>query len=146
MIDNVVEKDYPEIVKVWEASVRATHHFVLDEDIRFYKDLISYKYLKQANLLCIRDDENGRIQGFLGVHEDYVDMLFIHPDYFGKGIGTKLLKHALENLSARKVSVNEQNENALEFYKKFGFKTIRRDERDGMDMPYPILHLELQSA
>ncbi|HYF01846.1 MAG TPA: GNAT family N-acetyltransferase, partial [Patescibacteria group bacterium] len=137
------EKDYPEIVTVWEASVRATHHFVLDEDIRFYKDLISYKYLKQANLLCIRDDENGRIQGFLGVHEDYVDMLFIHPDYFGKGVGTRLLKHALENLGATKVSVNEQNEKALHFYKKFGFKTMRRDERDGMDMPYPILHMEL---
>ena len=143
MIDKVQEKDYPEIVTVWEASVRATHHFVLDEDIRFYKDLISYKYLKQANLLCIRDDENGRIQGFLGVHEDYVDMLFIHPDYFGKGVGTRLLKHALENLGATKVSVNEQNEKALHFYKKFGFKTMRRDERDGMDMPYPILHMEL---
>ncbi|MES2765543.1 MAG: GNAT family N-acetyltransferase [Bacteroidota bacterium] len=143
MIDKVQEKDYPEIVKVWEASVRATHHFVIEEDIRFYKDLISYKYLKAANLLCIRDNENGRIQGFLGVHEDYVDMLFIHPDYFGKGIGTKLLKHALEDLGATKVSVNEQNEKAIEFYKRFGFKTIRRDERDGMDMPYPILHLEL---
>jgi putative acetyltransferase len=146
MIDNVVEKDYPEIVRVWEASVRATHHFVIEEDIRFYKDLISYKYLKQANLLCIRDEENSRIQGFLGVHQDYVDMLFIHPDYFGKGVGTTLLKHALEDLGATKVSVNEQNEKALGFYKKFGFKTVRRDERDGMDMPYPILHMELENS
>lgn len=144
MIDHVRESDFAEIVDVWEASVRATHHFIIEEDIRFYKSLITYKYLKQAGLLCWR--ENGRISGFLGINADYVDMLFIHPESRGKGIGKKLLLHAINELKARKVDVNEQNEQAIGFYEKFGFKTARRSELDGMGMPYPLLHMEILNS
>jgi len=43
-----------------------------------------------------------------------------------------------------KVDVNEQNDQALGFYKGNGFKVISRSEMDSSGKPYPILHLELQ--
>lgn len=54
-----------------------------------------------------------------------------------------LLLHAINNLHITKVGVNEQNEQAVKFYERFGFKTISRSETDGMGKPYPILHIEL---
>ena len=32
-IDTVTKSEYPELLNVWEASVRATHHFLKEKDI-----------------------------------------------------------------------------------------------------------------
>lgn len=46
-IDNaVIESDNLELTDLWEASVRATHHFLQEEDIRFIRPLILHEYLK----------------------------------------------------------------------------------------------------
>ena len=60
-----------------------------------------------------------------------------------QGVGKKLLRHAINNLQARKVDVNEQNEQALQFYKHFGFEVLSRSEVDGHGKPFPILHMQL---
>ena len=136
------EKDFPEILNVWEKSVRATHHFLQEEDIQLYKKLIFDEYLKAVNLICIRNQDN-QILGFLGTDADKIEMLFIHPDNRGQGIGKKLLEYAIHNLKTDKVDVNEQNEQAVGFYKKSGFKIIDRSELDGMGKAYPLLHMKL---
>lgn len=70
-------------------------------------------------------------------------MLFIDPDYRGKGLGKALLSYGVEHCQATAVDVNEQNPQAVNFYLKFGFKVIGRSELDGMGKPYPLLHLSL---
>ena len=87
----VVNKtDYPEILDVWEASVRATHHFLKEEDILYFRPLILNTYLDAVELRCIKDQEKAII-GFMGVAEQNLEMLFIHPDFRGKGLGKALL-------------------------------------------------------
>lgn len=133
--------NFEEILVIWEASVRATHHFLKEEDILFYKPLIRNKYLYAVELFCFKD-KHDKILGFLGSSEDKIEMLFIHPSYKEKGIGKALLRYAVETLGIHKVDVNEQNEQALGFYKHFGFTVVGRTELDGMGKPYPILYLE----
>lgn len=140
-LSKVHESEYPQVVGVWETSVRATHHFLEEEDIQFFKPLLLNQYLKAVDLVAARN-EKGRIVGFLGVAENKIEMLFVHPDFIGKGVGKVLLNHALKNLSATKVDVNEDNERAVKFYKSFGFKTISRSELDPTGNPFPILHME----
>ena len=70
-------------------------------------------------------------------------MLFIHPAHRGKSIGKTLLEYAISNLKVTKVDVNEQNNDAIGFYKRYGFEAIGRSETDASGKPYPILHLEL---
>ncbi|MDN5201933.1 acetyltransferase [Fulvivirgaceae bacterium BMA10] len=141
-IDNIKESEYSEVVDVWEASVRATHHFLKEEDIQFFKPLILNEFLKAVTLSSARN-EIGRIVGFMGVANEKLEMLFIHPDMMGQGIGKQLLRHAIENLNIDKVDVNEDNQTAVGFYKYFGFRAIKRSPLDGMGKPYPILHMEL---
>ena len=133
--------DFEVIMVVWEASVRATHHFLKEEDILYYKPLIKNEYLYTVELFCFRD-EHDKIIGFLGNSKDKIEMLFIHPDCRGKGVGRALLHYATDILGIHKVDVNEQNEQAVDFYKHFGFKVVGRTELDGMGKPYPILNLE----
>lgn len=134
--------DYVEITEVWEASVRATHTFLTEEDIQYYKPLILNEYLKAVTLFCT--SENGVITGFIGLYEDKIEMLFVRPDYRGKGIGKALLDFAISKHKACKVDVNEQNEQAVGFYEYLGFKTVKREPLDPNGKPFPILSMELQ--
>lgn len=142
-IDIIRKTEYQEVVQLWESSVRATHHFLKEEDIEYFKPLILNTYLDAVELRCMRNDENN-ILGFLGVAEQNLEMLFIDPEHRGKGVGKSLLDHAMENLNVTKVDVNEQNEQAVGFYEHFGFEVIGRSELDSSGKPYPILHMALK--
>ncbi len=141
-VDKILESEYPEVVDVWEASVRATHDFLKEEDITYFKSLILNEYLKAVELRCVRNDQH-QIIGFLGVAEKKIEMLFLHPNARGQGIGKMLVDYALQKMNVTKVDVNEQNKQAVGFYEHVGFQTISRSELDGLGMPYPILHMEL---
>ena len=141
-IDKIQEAEYPEVVEVWEASVRATHDFLREEDIVYFKPLILNEYLKAVDLRCVRNDQH-QIIGFLGVAEEKIEMLFLHPDARGRGIGKMLVDYALHTMHVTKVDVNEQNKQAVDFYEHVGFQTISRSELDGLGMPYPILSMEI---
>ncbi|NER15065.1 GNAT family N-acetyltransferase [Leptobacterium flavescens] len=142
-IDTINKTEYPQVVDVWEASVRATHDFLQEGDIEYFKPLILNKYLDAVELRCIRN-KAGEIMGFLGVADQNLEMLFIHPDYRGQGIGRSLLDYSIKNMEVNKVDVNEQNEQAVGFYHHYGFETIKRSELDSLGKPYPILHMELK--
>jgi len=141
-IDYIDKFEYNNVVDVWEASVRATHLFLKEEDIAYYKPLILNTYLDTVELRCCRD-EHCKILGFVGVSDGNLEMLFIHPENRGKKIGKALLEYAINHFNVTKVDVNEQNEQAVGFYKHCGFKFIDRSELDASGKPYPILHLEL---
>ena len=142
-IDTINKSEYQEVVEVWESSVRATHHFLKEEDIAYFKPLILNTYLGAVTLRCVRN-ENKKIVGFLGVAEQNLEMLFIDPDYRGNKIGKTLLEYSIDQMEVIKVDVNEQNEQAVGFYKHEGFEVIGRSELDGTGKPYPILHMELR--
>ena len=142
-IDTINKTEYQEVVNVWESSVRATHHFLKEEDIEYFKPLILNTYLDAVELRCVKNNEK-KIVGFLGVAEQNLEMLFIAPEYRGKKIGKILLDYSIDNLNVTKVDVNEQNEQALGFYMYCGFEVIGRSELDSSGKPYPISHMELK--
>lgn len=137
--------DFDRITDVWDASVRATHDFLPEPAIANLRSLIREVYLAAVTLWTF-NDANGRIQGFVGVTDGRIEMLFIAPDARGQGIGTQLLRHAIEQLGATAVDVNEQNPQATGFYLHNGFAVIGRSSLDGQGQPYPLLHLQLADA
>lgn len=72
-----------------------------------------------------------------------LEMLFIHPEYRGKRVGTTLLEYAINHLEVSKVDINEQKRQAEGFYKHCRFETIGRSELNASGKPYPILHMKL---
>jgi putative acetyltransferase len=139
---SATEAEFEELAEVWEASVRATHHFLQNEDFELIKSLIVSDFLPAVRLYRVRDAQ-GQVQGFLGVSDEQIEMLFIRPDCRGAGIGKLLLRFAIDSLGLGKVDVNEQNDQAVGFYRHMGFRVIGRSETDSMNKPYPILHLSL---
>ncbi|MGE8500224.1 MAG: GNAT family N-acetyltransferase [Pseudomonas sp.] len=144
-IDTPTEVDFPRMLEVWEAAVRATHDFLPEIDIQLIRPLLSSQYFPNLTLTCIRDS-SGQVVGFLGGAEGKVEMLFVDPATHGQGIGRALLQHAIEQHGAYLVDVNEQNPKALGFYLSQGFVVESRSPLDGGGRPFPLLHLRLEPA
>lgn len=131
-----------DLLFVWERSVRATHTFLKREDIEFYKSIVVTIDFNQIQVYCALAD-GGELMGFVGVADDKMEMLFVHPSYIGQGIGKALARYAIDSLGATKVDVNEGNRNATEFYKGLGFEVYDRTEKDSEGKDYPILKMRL---
>lgn len=134
--------DYPVLIGIWEASVRATHHFLTNEDILYFREKILNQYFDLVDLYYLKTEE-GRVAGLLGLSPGKIEMLFIHPDHFRKGYGALLTDHAIYERSVTQVDVNEDNPGALAFYLKKGFKIVNRLEKDSEGKDFPILQLAL---
>jgi len=98
-------------------------------------------FFDNVQLKALKEDNS--ILGFIGTDKESVEMLFGEASQRGKGIGKKLLLYAFENIGITKVDVNQDNHQAVAFYKHFGFETKTVSEVDGFGKPYPILHMEL---
>ena len=144
MIVKASEKDYDEIARVWEASVRATHHFLPEDYLQEIKALLPVIF--PAVRIYIFQGAKDEIHGFLGVSERKIEMLFIRPDRMAKGIGRLMTEFAIKKLNADKVDVNEQNEQAVGFYQRMGFVIEGRTDKDGMGRPYPLLQMKLTNV
>lgn len=91
-------------------------------------------------------NEDAEPIGFIGRNGTMIEMLFVDPKYHGKGIGSRLINHAIKIKGRNlQVDVNEQNDGAYAFYKRLGFVQVGRSELDNSGQPFPLLHLELKS-
>lgn len=138
MIREVKKTDYPILVDIWESAVLSTHDFLKKEDFLYYREHLP-TYFQYVTLYGYEQD--GRLVGFIGVAENNIEMLFVHNDYRYKGVGKRLVMYAIEKLQVCKVDVNEQNIQAIGFYRHMGFSVITRSDLDAEGKAYPILHM-----
>ncbi|MGN6436782.1 MAG: GNAT family N-acetyltransferase [Agriterribacter sp.] len=140
MIRKIETADYPYLIKIWESAVLNTHDFLKEEDFIYYKKQIP-SYFEHVVLLGY--EEEGILVGFMGIAGENIEMLFIHNDFRGKGIGKKLISYGIGQLKVTRVDVNEQNTQAVDFYKHIGFRVLERTALDGQGKEYPILKMGL---
>ena len=138
----VTEHERAILVDVWEAAVRATHHFLSESDIQFFKPLVPKGLFKLEHLFCVRD-ASGTLVGFVGVADGRMEALFVHPSWHGVGIGRRLATYVIDRFGVTSVDVNEQNEQAVAFYRHLGFEVEGRSSLDSLGLPFPLLHMRL---
>lgn len=131
-----------QLSEVWENSVKATHLFLSDEEIKNIKKYLP-QALKEVSHLIIMENENNIPVAFMGIENQKLEMLFITNNERGKGFGKKLLEYGMKNYNINELTVNEQNPEAKGFYEHIGFKVYKRSELDEQGNPYPILYMKL---
>ena len=116
-------EDFDPVTILWRTSrekslpefQRAKGHFFY-EDREYFRDHV----LMQDEIFVVESDE--RPVAFMAMRDDFIDQLYVHPDYQSLGIGKILLDYA------RQLSPNhlwlytlQVNLNARAFYEKNGF-------------------------
>ena len=131
-----------QLLEVWDKSVRETHLFLSDSEIKTIAKYIPQALNSIAHLIVAVNNENKPV-AFMGIEERKLEMLFISPQYRGKGLGKQLLEYGIENYSINELGVNEQNPQAKSFYEHMGFQVYKRTSTDEQGNPYPILYMRL---
>src|SRR5690606_28999436 len=103
-------------------------------------------FIPQLEVYGIRNRETA-IMGFIGISANKIEMLFIDPVYAKRGLGAFLTTKAVKlKRKPLYVDVNEQNDAAIAFYERMGFKRIGHSELDATGRPFPIVHMELPES
>ena len=128
------------LVNVWEDSVKATHTFLSESEITHIKEYVPMALKNVEHLIVANND---KVEGFMGIENHKLEMLFIASNQRGKGLGKALLQYGMKNYDVYELTVNEQNPQAIGFYEAMGFKTYKRTELDEEGNPYPLLYMKL---
>lgn len=130
-----------QLLRVWEASVRATHLFLSDTEIGQIKTYVP-QALQSVGHLVVAERKDGVPVAFLGTEHGRLEMLFLSPEERQKGLGRQLLQYGIEHYGIHELTVNEQNPQAVGFYEHMGFQTYKRTELDEEGNPYPLLYMK----
>jgi putative acetyltransferase len=134
--------DWPSLVALWERSVRATHSFLAEADIAYYRPLVAEILAGDSLDLWVLVDSTNVPMGFLGLAAHAIEALFLEPVHRRRGYGRRLIEHAQQlQKGALTVDVNEQNDAARGFYEALGFVVVGRSPLDETGRPHPLLHL-----
>jgi len=122
-----ISDDFDTVTRLWRAAreqafpdfQRAKGH-MFEEDCAYFRDVI----LENDDVWVAEAD--GCVAGFLAIAGDFVDQLFIHPDFQRRGVGRDLLDHA-KSLSPEHLFLYtfQVNINGCAFYEKNGFVAVR---------------------
>ena len=127
------------LLDIWEQSVRASHLFLSDAEVKNIKAYVP-QALKSVEQLIVAETEQPI--AFMGVQNGRLEMLFLAPEERGNGIGKQMLQYGIENYGIAELTVNEQNPQAVGFYAHMGFETHKRTELDEEGDPYPLLYMK----
>ena len=111
--------DLDDIMKIWLNCNLEVHNYI-------YKDyfISNYSYvkeqMKQSNIFVY--ENNGKILGFIGIDNGFIQGIFVSKTSRSKGIGKKLIDYCKEKNSTLSLKVYEKNKRAINFYKNQEFR------------------------
>lgn len=156
-IRNYANNDEEQVIKVWNQCLTKDP---VSSEIFHKKILLDPNF--DSDLCFIAEDENGSVIGYcLGMvrkfpYEDrgmeperaWIPVMFVHPDYQRKGIGSRLVKkleEQFEKLGKTNITLGAYSPNyffpgpdkdayggSISFFESFGYETL--GEAVGMDM------------
>lgn len=129
-----------QLTQVWESAVRATHHFLTEADIEHIRAMVPQALADVPHLYLALHKELGPV-GFMGIAGTKLEMLFLHADMRGKGLGKALVVCGIERHNINEVVVNEANPAARGFYEHLGFQVTGRSSLDEQGNAWPIFFL-----
>ncbi len=124
-------EDTPFLARIYQATRKHAFTWVPQEKFRLndYYDSIAGEEVWVAEIKSATD--HAVLVGFMSIwaKDSFIHNLFILPEWQGQGIGTKLLKKALECFpQPLTLKVNIANKQACRFYEKRGWSYVRTDE------------------
>lgn len=125
MIRKLQKTDIDTVSQIWLDANRDAHDFIPAE---YWENnfLPVKKMLLQAEVYVYMDERKNRIEGFVGLDQEYIAGIFVRKEARSGGIGKALLDFVKEKKQELTLNVYRKNERAVRFYEREGFQIIDR--------------------
>ena len=118
MIRTLQKTDINQVSRIWLNSNLKAHFFIPEQywisNYEFVKEM-----LPQAEVYVY--ENNNKIQGFIGVKDEYIEGIFVADEMQSHGIGKKLLDYIKNKKVRLRLNVYQKNARAISFYQREGF-------------------------
>ena len=106
MIRKFDKNDIEAIMQIWKNENIKAHNFIAKD---YWES--NYEYVKKlipnSEIYVYTNKE--KIEGFIGINNDYIEGIFINTASQNKGIGTELLNKAKKEKTKLTLSIYEKN-------------------------------------
>lgn len=141
-ITKAVVSDWPDLMMIFDRSLRSTDNLSDDDWKKLYERVITYSY---PNFDTYIYKKNGQSVAYISYWKEkkLIKMLYVLPEFINQGIGQKLIKHVIETYPGKMtIGVKAGNDIAMHIYTKFGFKIVSEEQYDASGIYYPHYVLE----
>ncbi|MBQ9057867.1 MAG: GNAT family N-acetyltransferase [Atopobiaceae bacterium] len=127
MIRKATQRDLSRIAEILVFVKRIKFRPIFQDDDYSFGELqvldVVKRYDNPELLSCIYVyDDSGIVKGFIHVDSTEIVTLYVDDFFQGQGIGSKLIRFALEGTGATFLWALEKNEGAIRFYERHGFR------------------------
>ncbi len=113
------------------------------EDIEFFSGrVLPSSWVTVAEAADGAGEGSGTLVGFAAVKEDWLDHLYVRPEWQERGIGGSLLARAMgDHPTGLSLWVFEANDRARAFYGRAGFVEVERTDGRGNEEQVPDVRM-----
>ncbi len=129
--------------RIWLDASQLAHPFIGTQRLHEQQRLIEDTYLALSETFVAA--QAGDPVGFISLLDSFIGGLFVAPAQQGKGIGRRLIAHALDLKGELSLEVYTANEQAMRFYRSLGFLEVSRRSTDGDGLPFENARLSLKA-
>ena len=118
MIRKLQESDIDQVADIWLDTNIKTHNFI---PAQYWKDNFETvkTMLSQADVYVY--ENSNKIEGFIGLNENYIAGIFVRNEAQSTGIGKQLLDFIKSIKQQLHLSVYQKNTQAVKFYQRENF-------------------------
>lgn len=139
MIRKFQDADINEVAKIWLDTNIKTHNFIPAQYWQGNFQLVKEMFL-QAEIYVYENEETNKIQGFIGLSDDYIAGIFVCNEAQSNGIGKQLLDFVKRIKSQLSLSVYKRNVRAVKFYQRENFRIYSEDiDKDTKEKEYVMI-------
>ena len=130
MIRKLQKTDINKVSHIWLNANLKAHFFIPEQywisNYEFVKEM-----LPKSEVYVY--ENNNKIQGFIGVNDDYIEGIFVADEMQSHGIGKKLLDYIKNKKAKLQLNVYQKNVRAILFYQRerFIIQSEQLDELTG---------------
>ena len=129
MIRKFETRDLDTVMQIWLHGNLDAHAFIPASCWTGHFEMVR-DMLPQAELYVHKNEDNQKIDGFIGLTENHIEGIFVAKAARSKGIGKALLDYAKSRKPRLDLSVYQKNERALAFYRREQF-VVQSEGIDG---------------
>jgi putative acetyltransferase len=132
VIRKLQEADIDRVAEIWLDTNIKAHSFISKNYWEDNFEAVKEKFL-EAEVYVYQDKNNGIIQGFVGMSDNYIAGIFVWSDAQSVGIGKQLLNYVKSIKEQLTLHVYQKNIRAVKFYQSENFKIQceKTDENTG---------------